>query len=287
MIGRLIIIWLLGFGCSAYAAGAIPIVAAENFYGEVATELGGNYVQVTSILSNPQQDPHLFTSTPATAKAIADARFVVYNGLGYDIWMQNLISATGDGVKNKHIIIMGNLTNKTMGDNPHIWYDPNTMLVYANYLTAQLSQTDAAHQEFYHQQLDTFKTQYAALLEKIQRLQSQYRGTPVIATEPVFNYMADALGLVMNGQNFQTSVMNGTEPSASATREFEDKLNRHQVKLLIYNNQVMNPTTERMQKLAQKNGIPSVGVSETEPAGQTYFSWMNNQLDALNTALKK
>lgn len=267
------------------SAEPVQIVAAENFYGQVAEQIGGPYVQVTSILQNPQQDPHLFSSSPKTAKAVADAQFIIYNGLGYDPWMNNLIAAAN--ANNKHIIIVGDLAKKKLGDNPHIWYDPETMLQYASYLTAQLSQADSAHQKYYNQQLAAFKNDYQLLLQKIQQTRNQYHGASVIATEPVFNAMAEALALVMHGQGFQLSIMNGTQPSISDTKDFEAKLRQRQVKVLIYNNQVANPVTDRMQKLAQKSQIPLVGVSETEPAGQTYFIWMNNQLTALSNALMK
>lgn len=269
--------------CFTAYAGPVRIVAAENFYGRIAEEIGGPYVQVTSILNNPQQDPHLFTNTPETAKAVANAQFIIYNGLGYDTWIANLIAAAN--AKTKQTIVVGDLAGKKLGDNPHIWYDPQTMLIYANYLTAQLSQLDAQHEAYYHQQLDTFKKNHQALMEKIHQLRQPYQGTAVIATEPVFNYMADALGLAMNGQKFQISIMNDTEPSVSDTQDFEDKLKNRQAKVLIYNNQVANPTTDRMQKIAQQAKIPVVGVSETEPADQNYFAWMTNQLDSLEKAL--
>jgi zinc/manganese transport system substrate-binding protein len=270
---------------SAAQAEPIRIVAAENFYGQIAAQLGGPYVAVTSILQNPQQDPHLFSSNPEIAKAIAKADFVIYNGLGYDSWMVNLIEAANS--KTKHIIIVGDLTDKTLGANPHIWYDPHTMLVYANYLTAQLSQLDSVHQAFYHQQMESFKADYEKLMAKIQTLKTQFHGVPVIATEPVFNEMAAALGLMMQGQNFQLSIMNGTEPSANATKAFEDALRNHQVKVLIYNNQVSNPVTDRMRKIAEKAHIPVVGISEIQPPEQNYWTWMNQSLDALASALTR
>lgn len=271
------------FFCLGVYAEPMTVVAAENFYGQIAEQLGGPYVHVMSILKNPQQDPHLFSSSPETAKAIANAQFIIYNGLGYDSWMQNLVAAAN--AKNKNTIVVGNLVAKTMGDNPHIWYDPKTMLVFANYLTTQFSQTDAQHQQYYYQQLNLFNKNHQALLQKIQRLRQQYSGTAVIATEPVFNYMAEALGLQMNGKGFQISIMNDTEPSVSDIKNFEDQLRNHRVKVLIYNNQVSNPATERMQKIAEQSGIPTVGVSETEPVGQDYFTWMNNQLTSLAEAL--
>lgn len=284
MIKILFTVLAVVFCINAYA-GPVRIVAAENFYGQVAERLGGPYVQVTSILKNPQQDPHLFSNSPETAKAIAQTDLIIYNGLGYDAWIKNLI-AIAEG-KNKLILNIGDLTGKTMGDNPHIWYDPKTMLIYATYLTTQLSQLDAPHTPYYHQQFRAFKKDHQILLQKIKSLKEKYQGTPVIATEPIFNYMAEALGLKMEAQGFQLSIMNGTEPRVSDIKNFENNLKNHTVKILFYNNQVENPATTRVKKLAEKYNIPVVGVSETQPPNQSYFMWMDNELNELENALER
>lgn len=273
------VLWI----CAASAmAGSIRIVAAESFYGRLAQDIGGSYVQVTSIMNNPLQDPHFFSNSPTTAKTISHADIILYNGLGYDPWVTHLIKNAG----NTRVLIAGELAKKKMGDNPHIWYDPSVMLLIASRLSAELTRLDSQHQAYYQDQLLTFKKNYGALSEKIQLIKKRYRGTPVIATEPVFNEMAKALGLNMYGRGFQISLMNGSEPSISDIRDFENKLVNRQVKVLIYNNQVSNPTTERMQKIAEKSGVAIVGVSESEPAEQSYFTWMSTQLDALSKALQ-
>jgi zinc/manganese transport system substrate-binding protein len=263
-------------------AEPVKIVAAENFYGQVAKQIGGDYVQVTSLLQNPQQDPHLFSSSPATAKAMAQAQLVIFNGLGYDSWINNLINVSDN---RQQVIEVGELAGKSMGSNPHIWYDPSVMWLFAGDVALRLSQMDPPHQAYYQQQLAAFKQDLQPLLAKIQLLRQQYQSTPVIATEPVFNEMANAVGLQMQGMRFQLSIMNDTEPSISDTKDFEDKLKHHQVKVLIYNNQVINPATERMQKLAQQVHIPVLGVSEMQPEGKTYSSWMMGQLEGLEQAL--
>lgn len=260
-------------------AQSIPIVAAENFYGEIARQLGGPYVQVTSILKNPQQDPHLFSADPATAKAITQAQYVVFNGLDYDNWIFPLLASAKKNAP--QLVNIAELNGKKNGDNPHIWYNPETMSTYAGFLTDKLSASDKTHESYFRDQLKEFLKNHQTLMDKIQSLKSQYQGVAVIATEPVFNDMAQLIGLQMQGLDFQLSIMNGTEPSISAIKNFENLLTRRQVKLLLYNNQVINPTTERMRQLAAQNNIPSLGVSETQPQGQTYFTWMNSQLDEL------
>jgi zinc/manganese transport system substrate-binding protein len=276
-----IIALILFISAPAYAV-PLHIVAAENFYGQIATEIGGQYVQVASILNNPKQDPHLFSTTPSTARAIAHADLIIYNGLDYDLWMENLITANS---QKKPVIIVADLVNKKTGDNPHIWYEPNTMQVYAKHLVAELSKLDAKHQPYFEKQLLAFNHHYQQLIKQIDIDKSKFQHTPVIATEPVFNYMAEALGLEMLGQGLQLSIMNDTEPSATDIKDFQNQLTSRRAKVLISNNQVSDPLTQRMEQIAKDNNIPCIGVSEMLPLNQTYFTWMLGQLSTLEKAL--
>lgn len=263
----------------------VRIVATENFYGELATQIGGPYVKVLSIMSNPNQDPHLFSSNADVAKGVADAQMLVYNGIGYDAWMNNLISANS---KRKRVTIcVADLVGKKMGDNPHIWYDPATMPAYAKELAVKLGELDPEHKEYFNQRLGEFNTSYTEITDQIERMKKSYAGSPICATEPVFNYMADALGLKMFGEGFQLSVMNDTEPSAKNIADFENRLKTRAVKVLIYNNQVSNPITERMQNLARQSKVAVVGISETQPVGKDYIQWITGELDQLETALRE
>ncbi|MBV8802646.1 MAG: zinc ABC transporter substrate-binding protein [Gammaproteobacteria bacterium] len=262
-------------------AEPLHIVAAENFYGDIASIIGGKNVQVVSILNNPQQDPHLFSTSPATAKAIANANIIIYNGLDYDVWMEKLITTHSQ----KNIIVVADLIHKKSGDNPHIWYDIKTMLVYAKYLTAQLCISDPAHQLYFQQQLNQFQQYYQKLQQQVDKDKIQFHNLPIIATEPLFNEMADSLGLQMYGQAFQLSVMNNTEPSPLEIKDFENHLLNHTVKVLILNNQVSNPLTQRMEEIAISAHIPSIGISELQPINEDYFTWMSAQLSALEKAL--
>lgn len=261
-----------------YASQAIEIVAAENFYGQVSQEIGGEQVHVVSILSNPNQDPHLFSTSAATARAVAEADLIIYNGIHYDPWMKNLIEANAN---KKAVIIVADLMGKKTGDDPHIWYDPQTMLTLASELAKKMGALDPSHQNDFNERLKSFKSSYQSLLDKIAEFKKLYSGIAVIATESVFNYMAEAIGLKMEGLRFQLSILNDTTPSAKDIIEFEGRLKKRQVKVLIYNNQVSNSLTTRLKELAQKMRIPVVGVSETEPQGKTYISWMVSQLEAL------
>ena len=276
---------LLAISTPAWAAGAISVVAAENFYGDVAQQIGGPDVKVTSILTNPDQDPHLFEATPSVGRAISAARIAIYNGIDYDPWMEKLLGAAHG--TDRTIIVAAELVGKKSGDNPHIWYDPATVLALAKALTDDLSSIDSAHQSDYQQRLVRFQQSMQPIQAKIAVLHERLAGTPATATEPVFGYVLDAIGMQVRNQPFQLAVMNNTEPSASDVAAFENDLKTHQVRVLIYNSQASDPIAERMQKLAKASHIPVVGATETEPPGKKYQAWMLSELDAVDRALPK
>jgi zinc/manganese transport system substrate-binding protein len=265
------------------ARGAIGVVAAENFYGDVAAQIGGAQVHVTSILSNPDQDPHLFEASPSVARAISDAQIVVYSGIDYDPWMEKLLGAARSGKRTT--IVVAELVGRKAGDNPHIWYDTVTMLAYAKALGAALDADDPAHAAGYDQRLARFTASIAPIQAKIASLRARVAGTPVTATEPVFGYMFEALGMQVRNMPFQMAVMNGTEPAASDVAGFETDLRTHAVKLLVYNAQASDPIALRMERLAKASGVPVVGAAETEPPGKSYQGWMMGELDDMAKAL--
>jgi len=277
-----LMISFLSFTAST-ARAAVGIVAAENFYGDVAQQIGGPDVQVTSILSNPDEDPHLFEASPSVARAVSRASIVIYSGIDYDPWMPSLLKA--ERGKNRKIIVVAALVGKKPGDNPHIWYDPNTMLALAKVLAGELAVADARHRSEYQERLARFEHSLQPVIRKIVELRARTKGMPVTATEPVFGYMFQALGMEIRDRSFQLAVMNNTEPSVSEVARFEDDLKTHSVKLLVYNRQASDPTAERMRKLANASHIPVVGASETEPPGADYQQWMMSELDAVDHAL--
>lgn len=285
IIAGLAAVGLLATQSVSRAADAIQIVAAENFYGQVAEAIGGPQVAVTSILSNPNQDPHLFEAAPSTARAVSGAAIAIVNGADYDPWMIQLLNASPNA--DRTVITVADLIGRKPGDNPHLWYDPATMPAVAKAIAAELSKRDPAHADAFAARLKSFEDSLVPLNETIAKLKAAYAGTPVTATEPVFGYMATALGLDMRNYAFQLAIMNDAEPSASDVAAFDQDLTGRKVKVLFYNSQVTDDATERLLKLAKDNNIPVVGVTETEPANTTYVAWMTSQLDALNAALGK
>ena len=265
------------------SAKPLTVVAAENFYGDLAQQIGGPAVHVTSILTNPNQDPHTFEASPSTARVIADAGLVVYSGADYDPWVANLLAASK--APDRKVIVVADLVQRKSGDNPHLWYDPATMPALAEALAAEFAGRDPVHRADYESRLQAFLASLEPMNRKIAELRQKYAGQPVSATEPVFGYMSDALGLDMRNQPFQIAVMNDTEPSASQIAAFEKDLKTRAVKVLFYNSQVTDDLTARLQKIAQESGVPIVGVSETEPPGLSYQAWMGGQLEATGKAL--
>jgi zinc/manganese transport system substrate-binding protein len=261
------------------------VVAAENVYADVAGQVAGKLASVSAILSNPDQDPHLFEASPSVARRLAGARIVVENGADYDPWMAQLLA--GAPAAGRQVIVVADLTHHKDGDNPHLWYDPATMPAVAQALADALAAADPAHRDTYAHNAAAFDTGLAPLREQVAALHGRYAGMPVAATEPVFGYMAQALGLTVREQRFQLAIMNDTEPAAADVAAFEDDLRRHRVRALLYNSQATEPATQRLLLLARQAGVPVVGVSETEPPGIDYRTWMMRQLDALDRALSQ
>jgi zinc/manganese transport system substrate-binding protein len=262
----------------------IGVVAAENFYGDVARQIGGSRIAVLSILTNPNQDPHLFETTPGVVRQVADARIVILNGANYDPWMQKLLSAAPRS--GRTVITVAAIVGKKTGDNPHLWYDPPTMPAVAKVLAAALGKFDPDHKAEYEMRLQSFLGSLHPLAQKISEMRERYAGFPITATEPVFGYMAKAIGLTMRNERFQMAVMNDTEPAARDLAAFENDLKKGNVKVLLYNKQVTSNLANRLIDIAHGANVPVVGITETAPADARYVDWMLSELDELDQALQ-
>ncbi|HUJ77163.1 MAG TPA: zinc ABC transporter substrate-binding protein, partial [bacterium] len=270
--------------CAAAAAStaradSIHVVAAESVYGDIARQIGAPQVAVTSILNNPAQDPHEFEASPSTARHVADARLFLYNGADYDPWAPRLLAASRR--ESREVICVAELLHKKAGDNPHLWYDPAAAPALARALAESLGRIDPAHQRDYQGRREEFERSLQPLADQIAALRARYAGTPVTATEPLFGYMAQALGLRMRNERFQLAVMNDTEPSASAIAAMEQDLRYRKVRVLLFNSQASSPLARRVREIARQAGVPVVTVTETLPTGMTYQEWMLSQLSVL------
>lgn len=282
-----LLVFLLAIMFNVFKASAAPIniVAAENFYGQLAKEIGGKEVNVKSIINNPDADPHLFTTSASTSKSLSQAQIIIYSGADYDSWMDQMLA---DIDKSKVIIIkVADLSGVKSGQNPHLWYKLDTFPKLAKVLADKIKQINPNTGNQINNNLNTFLAGNAKVIKLIDSAKSKYTGTAVIATEPVFGYMTDALGLKMRGLDFQWKIMNDTEPTPKMIAEYQDLLINKQVKVLFYNSQVTDSITKNMQNLAIKNNIPVVGVTETIPLNTSINKWLNDEVSATITALDK
>jgi zinc/manganese transport system substrate-binding protein len=278
----LVIIGVISF--NFVLADPIKIVAAENFYGELAKEIGGDNVSVQSIITSPDADPHLFTTSPSISKALNNAQIIIYNGADYDPWMEQMLKS----VSSKHatIINIADLMAVQKGANQHIWYKPATFPTLANKLSEQIIVFNPQSKAEVNKNLSIFLTKNKQVQNKIKQLQISYNKVPVTATEPVFGYMADAIGLDMKGLDFQWKIMNDTEPTPQMLANYQELITGHKVKVLFYNRQVTDPVTKNILALANTNHIPVVGVTETMPPQVTINQWLMNEINQTEEALK-
>jgi len=277
---------MLAFGQAGPARTAdnqIAVVAAENFYGDIARQIGGDRVNVVSIMSNPDQDPHLFETTPGIVRQLSNAQIVVLNGANYDPWMDKLLAAVPR--PGRTVISAAQLTGRKAGDNPHLWYDPMTMPAVATALADAFTKADRAHATDYAARLKATLASLERIAQRVAQLKAKHSGTSVTATEPVFGLMTDALGLIMRNPRFQLAMMNDTEPSARDVAAFENDLKERKARVLIYNSQVSGKLTQRLRDIAGKAKVPVIGVTETMPPNVSFQDWVLGELDVLDKAL--
>ncbi|TBR76406.1 MAG: cation ABC transporter substrate-binding protein [Burkholderiaceae bacterium] len=283
-LARCLAVLALALALPIVSHAQVNIVAAENFYGDIAKQIGGAHVDVMSILHNPEQDPHLFEASPSTARALAKASIVIYNGVDYDPWMRPLLKASPSARRVE--IVAGDLLGRHAGANPHLWYDPATIPRVARALTSALRKADPAHGTDYKASLERLDASLGPIVAKIESIRKMHAGISVTATEPVFGYMAAALGFKMRNERLQLAIMNDTEPSARDVAAFENDLRTHKVRILFFNRQAGSAAAKYLLGIATAAHVPVVGVTETEPAGVSYQSWMLGQLNAVEKALQ-
>jgi zinc/manganese transport system substrate-binding protein len=244
-------------------------------------------VQVLSVVSDPNADPHEYESNATDARAVATANYVIENGAGYDSWVDKLIGAGSSQSPNRKVLNVADLLGKREGDNPHFWYNPT----YVNQVIAQMEQglvaLDPANASYYEANYAALQSSLAQYQDRIATIKQQFGGTKVAATEDIFAYLADAAGLdLVSPPAFIEAVAEGNDPPAASVVTFENQLKSGQVKVLVYNQQTVTPLTDNMKKLAADQGIPVIGVTETiQPPDVSFEDWMNAQLIELQNAL--
>ncbi|MGH2632367.1 MAG: metal ABC transporter solute-binding protein, Zn/Mn family [Tepidiformaceae bacterium] len=270
------------------AGGKLHVVAAENFWGNIAAQLGGDRVAVTSIISSPDTDPHEFEARPSDARAVASAQYFIYNGIGYDPWAGKLVDA--NPATGRVALKVQDLLGLKSDANPHRWYSPPDVLKVVDQITADYQKLDPSDSAFFAQLHRDFLANalkdYTAL---VQQIRQDYAGTPVGATESIVSPMVDALGLKMlTPYAFLQAISEGTDPTAQDKAVADQQIASGQIAVLLVNTQNATPDAQRLVEAAKAKGIPIVDVTETlEPSTGTFQAWQTAQLQSLADALAR
>jgi zinc/manganese transport system substrate-binding protein len=286
----LLVLMAAGCGSSAVAgthgSGVISAIGAENEYANVLGQIGGRYVHVSSILNNPNTDPHTLESSPSVAQQVSAAQLIVQNGVGYDAFMNKLESASANS-KRKVIVVQNVLGLPTDTPNPHLWYDPKAMPAVAKAIAAAMSALQPSHEAYFQANLAKFNASLRPLHAAIAAFKANYAGTAGATTEPVADYLLQAMGVKnLTPFAFQADIMNGVDPSPEDISLENGLFTRHQVKVFCYNQQVVDSLTTSIRETALHAGVPVVGVYETMPTpGYDFQSWMLAEVNAIQRAL--
>jgi zinc/manganese transport system substrate-binding protein len=264
---------------------ALNIVAGENFWGSIVSQLAGRAATVTSVVTDPNADPHDYESSSDDARAFADADYVVLNGAGYDGWASKLLS--GNPSSRRKVLTVADLLGKKEGDNPHFWYDPDFVSRVADRVEADLKALDPADVGYFDAQRQAFDAAMAPSRDRLAAIKSRFAGTPVATTEDIFVYLGQQLGLrVISPPDFMRAVAEGNDPPAPSVAQFQSQITTKQATVLVYNLQTSTAVTTNIKKLATRAGVPTIGVTETiQPPGATFQQWFTSELIRLQNAL--
>jgi zinc/manganese transport system substrate-binding protein len=272
---------------AAPGSGKVQVVASTDVYGDIVKRVGGDDVEVTAILTNPDQDPHSFEANAQTTLAISKADLIVENGHGYDDYMETLRDAHNESAPVLNAVeVSGKTAPEGEELNEHVFYDLPSMQKVADALAAKLAAEDPDHASDYTTRATAFNHKLAALIARQEALQPSLVGTSIGITEPVPLYLTEALGLTnTTPAEFSEAVEEGDDVSARVLQETLDLYSTHQVAALVYNEQTSGPVTETVEDAAKAANVPVVGVTETLPAGKDYLTWMSDNINALASAL--
>jgi len=271
---------------NASASRQVNLVAGENFWGNIASQIGGSHVKVTSVITDPSADPHQYESDAHDAAAIANANIVVQNGLGYDDFMAKLMSASPNS--NRQVLTAAQILGATGDDaNPHLWYDIPRVHLVAEAIEGALAAKDPVDQAAFKQNLNTFEASLQPLITTINEIKAKYSGVPVAYTERVPGYMLEDAGLsVKTPVGFASAIEDGNDPSPADTEAMNELMSSRGVKVLLYNAQAVSSVTQHVKDLATAAGIPVIGVTETMPTNEpSYQAWQQDQINQLLKAL--
>jgi len=288
----------LGAGVSACATTApdttspggqqatIRVVAAENFWGSIAAQLGGDAVSVTSIITNPATDPHEYEPTAADARTMAGAQLAIVNGIGYDTWADSLLAANPSG--NRTELEVGTLLGLAPGQNPHQWYSEASVVSVINAITADYQKIDPGNSSYFAAQKTLFEnTALASYHALISEIKTDYAGTPIGASESIVTPLAQTLGLnLVTPATFLDAISENNDPTTADKTLIDQQIADHAIKVYVYNSQNVTPDVQAQLAEAQAQHIPVATVTETlSPANDTFQAWMVGELTGLKAAL--
>ena len=273
-------------GATSGGGTKVQVVAAENFWGSIASQLGGVHAQVTSIITNPNTDPHDYEPTAADGRTIAEAQYVIENGVGYDPWVPKLVAA--NQTSGQKVLDVGDLLGLKDGDNPHRWYFPDNVQRVIDQITAEYKKLDPADAAYFDQQKQQFETTGLARYHQlIADIKAKYSGTPVGASESIFQGIAQATGLdLITPYSYLKAISEGTDPTAADKSTVDAQINDNQIKVWVFNSQNSTPDIQALTTEAKSHHIPVTTITETlSPAGATFQAWQSAQLQNLENAL--
>ncbi|MQS75980.1 metal ABC transporter solute-binding protein [Companilactobacillus halodurans] len=277
-------------GCSnkkvSSSSQKLNIITTTDFYGEAAKKVVGNKGTVTSLINNPAIDPHDYEPTTDTAKKVSKADITVANGLGYDSWMNKLNKKSDDSF----IKIGEDVMHKKTGDNPHIWYNPQTMPKYTRLLAKKLAKKDPKNKQYYEKNAQKYINSLKPVqneLTKLKQLSEKLPNKNVYVSEPVFDYSISALGFKVTNKSFEKAVENGTDPTPSEIKKMHQGIKDKKIAFFVLNSQTDSKLVNNLVKMAKKNNIPVLKVTETLPKDKTYQEWMLSQYQQLSKILQR
>jgi zinc/manganese transport system substrate-binding protein len=283
---------LTGCGASSSStagpSGKLNVVAAEDFWGSIAEQLGGDRVEVTNVITNPAADPHDYEPSAEDARTMAEAQMAIVNGIGYDPWASKLLAANPSS--GRTVLTVGDLLGLKEGDNPHQWYSPASVQSVIEQITADYKQADPGHASYFDAQRRRFEmdglVRYHSLISQIRR---RYAGTPVGASESIFAALAPSLGLkLVTPTGFLDAISEGTDPTPADKAMTDGQIADRQVEVWVYNSQNATPDVQRLNDAAKAAGIPIATVTETmTPEGASFEAWQSRELEGLLAALAK
>jgi len=280
-------------GTTASAGGGsgdgrvVQVVAAENFWGSIAAQLGGSHARVTSIISNPDTDPHSYEPTTSDARTLTTAQLAIVNGIGYDGWADKLLATNADSGRTE--LNVGDLVGIAPGGNPHRWYSPDNVRQVIAQLTADYKKLDPADAAYFDQRESVFETQTLAPYNQlIASIRATYAGTPIGASESIVTPLAEGLGLkMMTPESFLDAMSEGSDPTAADKSLIDQQIRDKQIKVYVYNTQNSTPDVTAQVQLAKQEGIPVATVTETlSPATDTFEQWQVSELQGIAAALR-